>query len=253
MMFKEALKNKAFLITGASSGIGRATAIFLANLGATVVITARDKNRLDDTFSALAGNGHHQFIADITNEQAVNSLMDDIFYRAGKLDGLAHCAGVQHTMPLQMTSEHSFEALFAVNVKSALFLAKSFRKKGRYNPNGSSIVFLSSAAALSGESGISEYSASKFALQGLARSLAAELAKQKIRVNCVAPGVVDTKMSAGFVATLTPKQFEIIVKKHPLGIGQTDDIIMPIAFLLSDDARWITGINLPVDGGYLLG
>ena len=192
-MLLESLKNKKILITGASSGIGQACAIFLAGLDAKVVITARDKKRLDSTFSRLSGNGHSQFITDIANIDNIMLLMNDVFDSCGQLDGLVHCAGVQHTMPLQMVSEQTFDNLFNINTKSALFLAKEFRKKGRHNAGGSSIIFLSSAAAISGEAGISEYSASKLALAGLTRSLANELAKQKIRVNCIAPGVVNTK------------------------------------------------------------
>ena len=253
MMLDGKLSNKKILITGASSGIGRTVAFFLANLGATVVLIARNKNRLNETFNSLSGSGHYKSIVDISNIDNITPLMDDIFNHCGQLDGLVHCAGIQHTMPLQMTSEQTFDNLFNINTKSALFLAKAFRRKGKYNTNGSSIIFLSSAAALSGEAGISEYSASKLALQGIARSLANELAKQKIRVNCIAPGVVKTEMSANFIDTLTPEQFKTITDKHPLGLGHPEDVAAYSAFLLSDYAKWITGTSLSVDGGYTLG
>ncbi len=252
-MFDDKLVNKTILITGASSGIGRETAIFLSNIGTKVIITARNKERLNDTFNNLNGNGHSQFIADIADIDNIAPLMNDIFNQIGILDGLVHCAGMQHTMPLQMVSKQTFDKLFNINTKSALFLAKEFRKKGRYNTNGSSIIFLSSAAAISGEAGISEYSASKLALAGLARSLASELAKQKIRVNCIAPGVVMTKMSANMNNILTKQQVQQISDKHPLGIGGAEDVVPSIVFLLSDYAKWITGVNLSVDGGYTLG
>lgn len=252
-MLNNTFNNKKFLITGASSGIGKELSIFLSKLGATLIITARDKARLDKTFNLLNGKGHSQFSADISIPSKISDLMNDVYSECGQLDGLVHCAGVQHTMPVQMISEESYDKLFNINTKSALFLSKAFRKKGRYNPNGGSIIFLSSAAALSGEAGISEYSASKLALQGLARSLASELSKQKIRVNCIAPGVVRTEMTENFLNALTPEQFSKIESRHLLGIGETKDVIGPIVFLLSDYAKWITGVNLSVDGGYTLG
>jgi len=252
-MFNNTFYNKKFLITGASSGIGKELAIFLSKLGATLIITARDKARLDKTFNLLNGKVHSQFSADISIPSEISDLMNNVYSEYGQLDGLVHCAGVQHTIPVQMISEESYDKLFNINTKSALFLSKAFRKKGRYNPNGSSVVFLSSAAALSGEAGISEYSASKLALQGLARSLASELSKQKIRVNCLAPGVVKTEMTENFLNALTPEQFLKIENRHLLGIGETEDVIGPIVFLLSDYAKWITGVNLSVDGGYTLG
>ena len=119
--------------------------------------------------------------------------------------------------------------------------------------NGGSVVFLSSTAASTGQAGISEYSASKAAIQGLSRSLSIELAKQKIRVNCISPGVVETKMLSEFQQGLTSEQFEKIRDRHPLGVGKTSDIVGPIAFLLSDYSSWITGVNLNVDGGYTIG
>jgi len=252
-MLKESLHNKTVLVTGASSGIGRDVAIFLSELGAKVIITARDVPRLNETFSLLIGGGHSQIIADISNLNNISVLMDELFFQCGALDGLIHCAGIQHTMPVQIVSESTFDKLFNINVKSALFLVKCLRKKGRYNINGSSVVFLSSTAALTGQAGISEYSASKVALQGLARSLSIELAKQKIRVNCISPGVVETKMLSEFQQGLTSEQFKKIQDRHPLGIGKTSDIVGPIAFLLSDYSSWITGINLNVDGGFTIG
>ena len=253
MFSREAFKGKKFLVTGASSGIGRELSIFLSNLGAFVYITARDKIRLKETFGLLSGDGHKWYSADLSISDEIVELMNSAYSDFGQLDGLIHCAGVQHTLPLQMISEDSYDKIFNINTKSALFLSREFRRKGRYNPNGSSIVFLSSAAALSGESGISEYSASKLALQGISRSLASELSRQKIRVNCIAPGVVKTGMTDKFLSSLTSEQFFQIEGRHLLGLGEVNDVLDPIAFLLSDGAKWITGVNLSVDGGYILG
>jgi len=252
-MFKrEAFENKKFFITGASSGIGRELAIFLSKLGAFVCISGRDKNRLKKTFEMLSGKEHKWYSSDLSTSGNVSELMKNVYSDFGQLDGLIHCAGVQHTLPIQMISEDTFDKIFRINTLSAFLLSKEFRKKGRYNPDGSSIVFLSSAAAISGESGISEYSASKLALVGISRSLASELSRQKIRVNCIAPGVVKTEMTNKFLNSLTPEQFSQIEGRHLLGLGEVNDVLGSIAFLLSDSAKWITGINLSVDGGYTL-
>ena len=253
MFSREAFKNKKFLVTGASSGLGRELSIFLSKLGALIYITAQDKSRIKKTFRLLSGDGHRWKSSNLSILDDIEELMSDVYSNFGQLDGFVHCAGIQHTLPLQMISEDSYDKIFNINTKSALFLSREFRKRGRYNPSGSSIVFLSSAAALSGESGISEYSASKLALQGISRSLASELSRQKIRVNCIAPGVVKTEMTNKFLDAITSEQFSQIEDRHLLGLGEVGDVIGPIAFLLSDDARWITGVNLSVDGGYTLG
>ena len=127
---------------------------------------------------------------------------------------------------------------------------KGLRQKGCGNAAGSSVVLLSSVAAISGESGISVYSATKAAVSGLARSLAVELAPEKIRVNALAPGFVETEMSDRLKNSLTPEQYQAIADKHPLGIGAVQDVANCIAFLLSEAARWITGTTLVADGGY---
>jgi NAD(P)-dependent dehydrogenase (short-subunit alcohol dehydrogenase family) len=157
---------------------------------------------------------------------------------------------VQRTLPLKVLKEDNFDEIFNANVKSAQFLAKSISKKGRFNPEGLSLIFLSSVAAICGEPAISTYSASKAALQGLSKSLALELARLNIRVNCIAPGVVKTEMAEGLFEKLTPEQYAFIDEKHPLGLGIPEDVAHAAAFLLSDMSRWITGTTLYVDGGY---
>ena len=151
---------------------------------------------------------------------------------------------------MKVLKEVSFDEVFNANVKSAQFLAKSVNRKGRFNSSGSSFVFLSSVAAVCGEPANSVYAASKDALQGLSRSLALELARLNVRVNCIAPGLIKTEMVKKFGELLTNEQNMTIANKHPLGLGTPDDVAYAAAFLISDMSRWVTGTTLYVDGGY---
>jgi NAD(P)-dependent dehydrogenase (short-subunit alcohol dehydrogenase family) len=236
------LKDKVVLITGASSGIGKRTAIFFSQQGAKVIVTGRNQERLTETFNDLQGDKHFSLCANLDSPDAVSEM--------GPLDGVVHCAGVQKTLPVKVLKETHFDEIFNANVKSAQFLAKSISRKGRFNPQGFSLVFLSSVAAVCGEPAISTYAASKAALQGLSKSLALELARLKVRVNCIAPGHVQTEMAKEFSQQLTSGQYMAIADKHPLGLGTPEDVAHAAAFLTSDMARWITGTTLYVDGGY---
>ncbi|MDB4663591.1 SDR family oxidoreductase [Verrucomicrobia bacterium] len=244
------LEGKKILVTGASSGIGKATALFFSDQGATLVISGRNEKRLNETHNLLTGSGHISILADLSNVEQIETMMTEVYTNFGPLDGVIHCAGVQKTLPLQALKENHFSEIFSANVKSAQFIAKFLRKKDRYNNKSCSLVFMSSVAATCGEPAISTYSASKAALQGLSKSLSIELARNNIRVNCIAPGVVTTEMSLKFSKQLTSQQYDAIVLKHPLGLGRPEDIASAAAFLVSDLSRWITGTTLCVDGGY---
>lgn len=244
------LENKKILVTGASSGIGKAIAIYFSKQGAQVILSGRNQKKLTEIRESLNSDKHLMFASDLSTVDGVKFLMDSTFETIGPLDSIVHCAGIQKTLPLQALKENHFEDIFATNVKSAQFIAKFFRRKGFYNPNGSSLTFLSSVAAICGEPAISTYAASKAALQGMSKSLAIELARNKIRVNCIAPGVVQTEMAVNLYQSLTEEQRLIIENMHPLGLGKPDDIAYAAAFLSSDYATWITGTTLYVDGGY---
>ncbi|PSU50908.1 short-chain dehydrogenase [Photobacterium frigidiphilum] len=244
------LDGKTILVTGASSGIGRAVAKFFSIQGCCVVIAGQSESRLNETLSLLSGNGHFSVTGDLSDVEQLKAMMDSVFNKVGALDGIIHCAGIQKTLPLQALKESDFDDIFSVNVKSAQFLAKNFRRKGRYNKDGASLVFISSVAATCGEPAISTYSASKAALIGLTKSLASELSRNKIRVNCIAPGHVETEMAIEFSKQLTNEQLAYIKAKHPLGLGKPEDVAHAAAFLASDLSRWVTGTTLCVDGGY---
>ncbi|PTP03442.1 short-chain dehydrogenase [Vibrio splendidus] len=249
-MANNILDNKKVLITGGSSGIGRSIAQVFSQQGAQVIIVGRNSMRLDQTLALLEKGDHLALQCDLASPSSIENLFRELCTDIGELDAVIHCAGIQKTLPLQALKETDFEQVFNTNVKSAQFLAKSYRKKGRYNPSGSSLVFMSSVAGTCGEPAISTYSASKAALLGLSKSLASELARNKIRVNCIAPGHVETEMAIEFSKTLTAEQNQRIHDKHPLGLGSPEDVANAALYLASGLSRWVTGTTLYVDGGY---
>ncbi len=237
-------------MTGASSGIGRETAIVLSRLGANVTIAGRDEERLHNTLSQMEEGSHQAVPFELTGLEAIPAWVKGLAAAGGPFHGIVHSAGIHRAVPLRMVGSALLEEVMRVNVSTAAMLAKGFRQKSCRHPESGSIVLLSSLAGLVGEPGISAYSASKAAVIGLARSLAVELAPEGIRVNAIAPGFVESEMGDRLKQFLTPEQFEAIERNHPLGIGSVRDVANGIAFLLSDASRWITGTTLTIDGGY---
>ena len=244
------LSGRSILVTGASSGIGRETAILLSQLGAKVVLGGRNQEQLEITLRQLHGEGHHTAPFDMTDLEQIPAWVKTLAAAHGPFHGAVHSAGIHKALPLRMAGAAGLDEIMRVNFHSAVLLARGFRQKGCRVPDSASIVFIASVAGLVGEPGVSAYSASKAALIGLTRSLAMELAPEKIRVNAVAPGFVQSEMGERLKQSLTPDQINAIEQKHPLGIGQVRDVANGIAFLLADSARWITGTTLVIDGGY---
>jgi NAD(P)-dependent dehydrogenase (short-subunit alcohol dehydrogenase family) len=244
------LTGKTIMITGASKGIGEATAIYLSRLGATIVAVARDQERLQQTVSQLEGVGHFAYSFDLTEVEQIPAWLKTTAQTSGPLFGLVHSAGIVLNRPLKVLSYKDLAATERINLEAGVFLAKGFRQKGVCEETGSSIVFLSSVAALKGQPALSAYAATKGALISLTRTLAVELARDKVRVNCLCPGLVQTRMAADLFATVPPESVEKIHNAHPLGLGMPDDVAYATAFLLAPAARWITGSVLVLDGGY---
>ncbi len=244
------LTGRRILVTGASSGIGRETAILLSELGAAVIVSGRDPERLNHTVTQLAGPGHHAAPFNLDDLESIPGWVRDLTADHGPLDGLVHSAGLHSAAPLRTIGPAAMDKLMRVNVYAAAMLARGFRQKGSRTQAPGSIVFVGSVAGIVGEPGISAYSASKAALMGMARSLAIELAPERIRVNVAVPGFVESEMSDRLKQSLTPEQFQVIEKNHPMGVGNVRDVAGGIAFLLGDAARWITGTSLLIDGGY---
>lgn len=237
------------MVTGASSGIGRQTAILLSQLGARVLLTGRDQTRLEETMSHLEGQGHKSYPFDMLQIEQIPSWLKEIAASEGPLNGLAHCAGVHHMAPVNSLQAKKLEQILQINVNSAAMLARAIRQNQCHAPN-SNIVFLSSVSGLVGTSCAAIYSASKAAIIGLTRSLALEFAPVRIRVNCIAAGMVRSEMTKRIEGCLTPEQFQAIEAQHPLGFGCPNDIACGVAYLMSDMACWVTGSTLVIDGGY---
>jgi 3-oxoacyl-[acyl-carrier protein] reductase len=240
---------RTILVTGGSSGIGRETAVVLSELGARVILTGRRIAELELTSKKLAPGAHAVESFDLTDLNGVPDWVRGLAARYGAFHGLVHAAGIRSTVGLRGLSLDALHQTFRVNLDSAVMLAKGFRQKGCCDA-ASSIVFVSSVAALTGSPATAAYSASKAALIGLTKSLAIELAREGIRVNCIAPGMVESEMADQMRRTVGEDQFAAITAQYPLGVGTPWDVACAAAYLLSDGARWMTGHTLVLDGGF---
>lgn len=246
------LRNKLVLVTGASSGIGRQCAISFSQMGAEVVLFGRDAQRLNETLNQMfAKETHLIYSVDLNDYQHVADIIPEIVNTKGKISGLVNCAGISTTLPFNAVTPEKMDLFFKTNVLGALNLTKQVVKVSNFSEKGGSIIFISSVMGVAGENGKSLYSMTKGALISSMKSLSVELARRKIRVNSVSPGVVETPMSKGAIYSRDEESINKIRLLHPLGLGRSDDVANACTYLLSDAARWITGINLIVDGGYL--
>ena len=243
------LSGKYIVITGASSGIGRQCAITANQLGAFVILIGRSQERLEETASLLNDEKYLLLSADITDYNETFNELEKLLSGI-KINGIVHAAGISTTLPLRNITPEKMQPFFETNVFAAINITKLLTKAKFANPDGMSVVFMSSIMGVVGELGKTIYSLTKGALIAGTKSLALELAAKKIRVNCISPGVVESPMSASAVYAQDEEAYNKIKSYHPIGLGKTEDIANASAFLLSDGARWITGTNLIVDGGY---
>lgn len=245
------LRGRCILVTGASSGIGREIAVVLSRLGADVVLTARNENRLKETFHALEPGNHSWEPFDLSEPEGIEALFEKICRNERKLHGLVHAAGISVTTPMQYIKLSDVKSIMSVNFFSFVELVKQFSKR-KYHEEGSSIVAVSSISSQVGARGLTAYCASKGALESAIRAMALDLTPKKIRINAVSPGVIATPIYDGLVEIVNSKDFEADLKKRQiLGVGKPEDVANAAAFLLSDASRFITGTALVVDGGYM--
>ena len=238
------LKGKTILVTGASSGIGQATAIECAQMGAEVVITGRDTERLQAT-ADLVETPKALIAADLTNQEDVERLVASL----PPLDGAVLCAGNSTTLPLQFGSREKFDEMFNVNFFAPVELLRLMYKKKVLQKGASVVLIASIGGTHSFMPGNGVYGASKAALNSLMKYAAREYASRKIRVNSICPGMVDTPLIHR--GTITEEQLAEDAKRYPLGrYGKPDDIANGAVYLLSDASSWLTGHDLVIDGGF---
>lgn len=244
------LKHKNILVTGASSGIGKECAIQASELGANVICIGRNENKLNETINSLSEGKHLKYSSDITNYDGLEDIISDAVSKVGKISGFIHSAGIENTIPLNKMNKEKYDSTFSVNVFSAFEISKILSKKKYLCPDGASFIFISSVMGMLGQAGKVGYCGSKSALIGGARAMAVELAKKKIRVNCIMPGVVETEMTKHMFESLPKESVKGIKNRAPLGTGEPRDVSNLTSFLLSDNSKWITGTEMFIDGGY---
>ena len=241
------LEEKTILVTGASSGIGKAVAQECAAAGATCIITARNEKRLLATLNSLVGVNHHYKIADLNNIDDIEQLSDAL----PKIDGVVSCAGIVETKMLKFTEEEDLHNLFSTNVFSTIRLIRTLVQQKKFKTEASIVIISSISGVKCGYLGGTLYGATKGALEGFVKATALELAPQRIRVNTITPGMVETALMKDSAIDL--EQLEIDKQKYPMKrYGKPEEIGLGTVYLLSDATKWITGTSLLMDGGYTL-
>lgn len=241
------LNGKNILITGASTGIGQATAVLASRLGANIRIVARREDKLKDTIGQMDGEGHLYYTADLTELIEIEALVKKIVSDGGALDGFVHCAGIAPTRPIKLTKPDYLHEVMQINFYSFVELIRVITKKKNCN-DGASMVGISSVAAIKGNKAQGAYTASKAAVASIVAPMAKEFSDRRIRVNAVAFGMIHTQLYEQFLEAGGEAE---ALKNQYLGIGSTEDAANILCFLLSNASRFITGTVLHVDGGYL--
>ena len=246
------LENKVIIVTGASSGIGAQCAIDCSKMGARVVLVARNEEGLKQILEQCEEPSRHIILPlDLSLSDGLKDAIKDVVAKVGKINGVVNCAGMSSVTPLKLITDELLDQFFRTNVYSAINLSKEVTRVGNYDKEGGcSIIFFASIMGLCGDKCKTMYSATKGALIAAARSMACELAKNKIRVNVVSPGAIETPINAKLPHMADPELRKELEDKHLLGLGECSDISNACIYLLSDAAKWVTGQNLIVDGGY---
>lgn len=247
------LEGKHVLVSGGTSGIGKQTAISLSELGARVAVIGRREEKLRETLSQMSGDGHSIHAIDVSDLGSLEEKITEIIREYGKFDGYVHSAGIVNNLPLRNYTPERLDQIMRTNFYSYFEMVRILSKKGRFN-EGMSIVGVSSVAATHGAAAQAAYGASKAAMDGAMRCMAKELGEKGIRLNTVQPAATETAMYKQYIELKsTMKDTEAKLQANPrqyLGMNAASDVANAIIFLLSNASRKITGIMLPVDGGY---
>lgn len=245
------LEGKTILVTGASSGIGKATAIACASVGARVVLTARNLERLQETLRQINELGdegvselEHLIVpAELCAQEEINRLVDQI----PELDGVFLCAGVSDTTPVKYMTSEAIQRVLSINLEAPMLLTQRLLLKKKIR-KGASIVFMSSMGAEQVTPGLGIYAASKNGINAFMRAVAAEQAGRKVRANAVMAGMVKTELIDS-LSQLSEEDIKRDEAKYPLGYGTPEDVANAVIYLLSDASKWMTGHVIKLDGG----
>ncbi len=242
------LEGKTVLVTGASSGIGRGIAVECSKMGAKVVINGRNKERLQKTFDQLEGEGHIQIVADLSKQEDIERLANEV----PELNGFVNSAGIPKICPVKRIDRQTLEEIMNVNAFGPILLTSQLLRKKKLQKKSSIVLIASISGVCMANTGEGPYAATKAALAGYTKTAAFELAAQGTRVNTICPGLVPTE-----ILTLSNEIFsedqlkETMYGRYPLKrVGTPEDIANGAIYLLSDASSWVTGINLVIDGGY---
>lgn len=245
------LENKVVVISGAASGIARQCAISCSQMGAKLVLLDMNEDGLRETMTMVDRPSEHYYSAlNLLDYDRVGEVIKEAVAKVGRINGLLNCAGISTTNLFKLTKPEELDKFFHVNVYTGYFLAQECCKMGNLSKEGGSIVFFSSVAGSFGETGKSTYGMTKAALLNLAKHLACELARKKVRVNSISPGAICTPINMNLPHMKDPEKRAALEAQHLLGLGETTDIANACVYLLSDASRWVTGTNLFVDGGF---
>ena len=238
--------DKFVVVSGASSGIGKAISICLSTYGYKCILLGRNIIRLKSTLSEMEGDGHIIFDGDINDEEFLFKVSDQV----PDCIGVVHSAGIIKLVPYKFINKIDFIEILNTNLLSPFFLTQLLLKKKKIL-NGGSIVFVSSiSGTVIGSKGNIMYSSSKSGLDGIVKSLSLELSDKRIRVNSINAGMVETEMWNSDNSSVSSTCLDLDSKKYPLGYGKPIDIANLTRFLISEESVWITGSNIIADGGF---
>lgn len=243
------LKNKTILVTGASSGIGKEIAIQVARMGANLILNARNEERLKVVANQISKDSTKIIIGDLTDPNTIKKISET----TTEIDGIVHASGIMKLLPFKLINLKALNEMMNVNFTSPTMLSLELVKRKKLK-TGSSIVYITSInGSVVGSKANSMYAASKGALTGMIKGMALDLAKTKIRVNEIAPGMIETEGAMEIENIVSDDAISEDKKKYPLGCyGQPDDIANACIYLLSDASKWVTGSKLVVDGGFTI-
>ena len=243
------LGGRAFLITGAASGIGRSTAVLLSKAGARLLLVDIDEERLLQA-AADCESEVDTLVLDLTDAESIAPAIKGKVRSFGKLNGFVHSAGIPYIAPLNAINANRTDLTYKLNTYAAIELAKVCSGRSVYSGDHGAFVLISSVYGLVGSAANVGYAMSKGAIISITKSLAMELVRKGIRVNCVAPGFIKTPMARSVDWMMDDDYHQRLESLHPMGMGEPKDIANAILFLLSDMSKWITGAVLNVDGGF---